>query len=416
MKQIKLLLVCDDIRSISGVSNQGFKLLKGLQQTGSYQISHAAIALNHTKENFTGIATEFQGIRFYNVPQAFSGIQQIYQYLKIIIQRESPDVIVLFGDPHGFMNVFTKDNEIRHKSKLILYHTWDNGPFPYYNLPWYKSCDEIVTISQFSHNLLLNNDVDNSYIPHGFDPLEFHPLSEDEINEEKNRLFEQISVKFSNNFKKIIFWNNRNMPRKRPMDLMKAFEIYCKRHSDTLLLMHTDVNGPTAGTDLLHFYNILNVNTPIAFITDSLDVSKLNLMYNVADVTMNISHSEGFGLSVGESLSTGTPVIATKTGGMTEQMYTKLDGSFGILLEPEMQVFDGHPITPYIYQDWVSIDTIARAMHLIFSQDLKEIGNLGRQHMLQNFHIKDTVKKWDDLLQKVHGSPSNYKKYTLTKF
>ena len=37
----------------------------------------------------------------------------------------------------------------------------------------------------------------------------------------------------------------------------------------------------------------------------------------IADFTINIAHSEGFGLSTLESMMTGTPIIAPMTGGQT---------------------------------------------------------------------------------------------------
>ena len=42
----------------------------------------------------------------------------------------------------------------------------------------------------------------------------------------------------------------------------------------------------------------------------------MNLMYNMADVTVGISSNEGFGLSTAESLMAGTPIIVNVTGGL----------------------------------------------------------------------------------------------------
>ena len=49
-------------------------------------------------------------------------------------------------------------------------------------------------------------------------------------------------------------------------------------------------------------------------------------MYNASDYTIGISDAEGFGLSTLESLSCGTPIIATMTGGLQEQVV----GSYGM--------------------------------------------------------------------------------------
>lgn len=43
-------------------------------------------------------------------------------------------------------------------------------------------------------------------------------------------------------------------------------------------------------------------------------------MYNMADITVNISDAEGFGLSCMESLACETPCIVNMTGGLQEQI------------------------------------------------------------------------------------------------
>ena len=44
------------------------------------------------------------------------------------------------------------------------------------------------------------------------------------------------------------------------------------------------------------------------------------MLYNVADVTVNASSNEGFGLSVAESIMCGTPVTVAATGGLQDQI------------------------------------------------------------------------------------------------
>ncbi len=44
----------------------------------------------------------------------------------------------------------------------------------------------------------------------------------------------------------------------------------------------------------------------------------LNVLYNVADVTLNMTSNEGFGLSTAESIVAGTPIVINVTGGMQD--------------------------------------------------------------------------------------------------
>lgn len=64
---------------------------------------------------------------------------------------------------------------------------------------------------------------------------------------------------------------------------------------------------------------------------------QLSAYYNVADVVVIPSlYEEGFGRVILEALSCGTPVIASKRGGIPEA----LDPSVGVLIEPKVQVIE----------------------------------------------------------------------------
>ena len=57
--------------------------------------------------------------------------------------------------------------------------------------------------------------------------------------------------------------------------------------------------------------------------TDRLDEKEMNILYNVADVTINIASNEGFGLATAESLMAGTPIVVNVTGGLQDQWDSK---------------------------------------------------------------------------------------------
>jgi glycosyltransferase involved in cell wall biosynthesis len=413
MEKIKLFFLCDDIRSYSGVSNQGNKLLLGLQKTGKYEIIHGAVAIPHNKTPFTGKFYNYSGIKCYNLPSYpnKAGHEQIIDW---ILNTEKPDIFICFGDPRFFTYLFLRDSEIRTKCKFIFYHTWDNEPFPAFNIPWYRACDSVITISKLANKLLLEGGVENEYIPHGGDPSEFYKLSDEIIKEEKNRLLNQMALQFPiTPSHKIVFWNNRNLRRKRPLDVIKSFGDYYLQHKNAVLLMHTDPVSLNDGVDLLNYQSTLyNGEIPVAFSTEKIDSQRLNLLYNIADVTINIAHSEGFGLCVLESLLAETPVIATKTGGMSEQMKDCCT-IFGRLLEPDVRHLSGTALAPYIYEDYVSSASVSNALNILTDPNINKLGKLGRDHIITNYHINDTVLKWDTLLEKIHKRKSHFERFKL---
>ena len=133
----------------------------------------------------------------------------------------------------------------------------------------------------------------------------------------------------------------------------------------------------------------------------------MSLLYNHADATILLSSAEGWGLSLTESLLTGTPLIANVTGGMQDQMrfedennnwytpnpdvpsnhkktYTKC-GEWALPVFPSNLSLVGSPKTPYIYDDRCSAEDAAlqiKAMYDMGSKERKRIGKLGMEWAL----------------------------------
>ena len=146
------------------------------------------------------------------------------------------------------------------------------------------------------------------------------------MNKFRNDIFKGKPIEFS------LLYVNRNIRRKMPGDCVLAF----KRFWDTLpedkkdkvgYIMHTTPKDEH-GTDLPAVIEELAPECNIVFSTGKLDNKKMNFLYNVADVTMNLASNEGFGLGTAESLMAGTPIIVNVTGGMQDQCGFKLDDKF----------------------------------------------------------------------------------------
>jgi glycosyltransferase involved in cell wall biosynthesis len=118
-------------------------------------------------------------------------------------------------------------------------------------------------------------------------------------------------------------------------------------------------------------------------------VEELNLIYNIADCTINIANNEGFGLATAESVMAGTPIIINVTGGLQDQAgFTKdgalieaddyielgslhdwrqwedkLDcGSWARPVWSRSRSLAGSVPTPYIWDDRVDLEEVAQAM------------------------------------------------------
>ena len=137
-------------------------------------------------------------------------------------------------------------------------------------------------------------------------------------------------------------------------------------------------------------------------------------MYNMSDVTVNISDAEGFGLSTLESLSCGTPIIVNMTGGLQEQV-TDGEEWFGIGIEPSSKAIIGSQDIPYIFEDRINKEDFVSALEKIYNMTKKErleLGLKGNSHVDRKYNFKGYVIRWQQLLKDIHereGSWENRK-------
>ena len=181
--------------------------------------------------------------------------------------------------------------------------------------------------------------------------------------------------------------------------------------------MHTDVKDPH-GQDLEAIISELGLtNGEVKFSTNKIPPEQLSLLYNRADCTINISDAEGFGLSTLESLSCGTPIVVSMTGGLQEQV-TNGEEWFGIGLHPSSKAIIGSQDIPYIYEDRLNEDEFVDALVKIYEMsedERRQLGARGREYALQRFSLEKYVKNWENIFDQVteeHGSWENRKKYS----
>jgi glycosyltransferase involved in cell wall biosynthesis len=200
--------------------------------------------------------------------------------------------------------------------------------------------------------------------------------------------------------------------------------------------MHTqpvDENG----TDLPAVVDAVAPGCNIIFSDKRRPVEELNLLYNIADCTINIANNEGFGLATAESVVAGTPIIVNVTGGLQDQCGFKLDGKYlthddyikigslhkwrewedkveyGSWATPvwsRAQALAGSVPTPYIWDDRVDIHDVVDAIEKVYNTPKEEraaaglegrkefLGEMGLNHknMCQTLidGIETTFENW----------------------
>ena len=368
--------------------------------------------------------------------------------LRTLLAIEKPDAILHFTDPHYWQWLYDNEHEIRQQVPILYYHIWDDLPDPKYNRDYYESCDWIGCISKQTYGIVHRvgkmidevthkplEDWQISYVPHGINSNVFKPL--ETVNDDiKKVIFGDKEYDF------VLFYNNRNIRRKQPSDVIYAYKLFCdklpKEQADKcLLLMHTaavDENG----TDLPAVIDAL-CPYDVKFTGLKLEQDRLNEIYNLVDCTINIANNEGFGLTTAESLMAGTPIIVNVTGGLQDQcgfnysaddyitfgsLHIKKDhGStlHGEWVVPVWSVannLNGSIPTPYIFDDRVNNDDVANAIGQVYSwskEERKERGLKGREFMIKNLSSEIMANTLLDGIEKVFENYKPRKRFDLYK-
>ena len=432
----KILLLSDDFRLPSGIGTISKEIIMNTVQ--HYDWVQLGAALEHP-EHGKGLDVSDQVRKDTGIEDASVKIIPWTGYgdrnvLISLLNHEKPDAIMHFTDPRYWTWLYALEHEIKntYNIPIIYYSIWDDLPYPMWNAPFYASCDLIMGISKQSHNIhnevlqqtgfstidldlikpevpVATKTVLTSFVPHGLNHNVFRPL--DVTDPVREKLHNDIKV--ANGIDFLVMWNNRNIRRKQPGDVILSFkafwdELPADQQSKVGLLMHTNISDAN-GTDLRAVWKAVAPNCKIIFSEQKINSVELNAMYNIADVVINIGSNEGWGLSSTEAMLTGTPIINNVTGGLQDQCgfvdengewirfnntfstnhagRYRAHGKWAYPVFPSNRSLQGSPATPYIFDDRVNFTDVAKAIMYWYSTSIEtrtECGYAGRQFCLDN--------------------------------
>ena len=412
-----ILLLCDDIRMHSGIATMAREFVVGTAHR--YNWVNLGAGINHPEKGKvldlssdvnTKLGIEDADVKV--IPNNGYGDAMIVRQL---MDKFKPDAIYIFTDPRYWVWLFQIEREIRSSIPIFWLNIWDEYPAPKYNEDYYNSVDLLMGISKQTVNinkLVLGDNAKNKvikYVPHGINDKTFFPIDEsykdyDKYTEFRNNVFVGKDIEF------VVFWNSRNIHRKRPSDVIFSYKIFCDMIGEEAakkcaLVMHTEPVSQH-GTDLRAVRDAIcdpsYVN--VLFSEQKLAPEQMNLLYNLADVVPLITSNEGWGLSLTEAMMTGTMIIPNVTGGMQDQCrfvdengewYTpnpdvpsnhrgtyKEHGKWAMPVWPTNISLAGSPATPYIFDDRCDPEDVAKAIKAVYDlspEERKERGLAGRE-------------------------------------
>ena len=470
----KILLICDDIRTHSGIACIAREMV--INTAHRYNYVNIAGAIQHPEKG-QRFDLSIETNKYADIPDSSIFLYPTDGYgdpdlLRQIIKIEKPDAIFLITDPRYFTWVFAMENELRKTLPIIYLNIWDSLPAPAYNTEFYQSCDLLMCISKGTKfivkdclsretpfkdldlNEFVNKDIKNrscpsmvSFVPHGVSEKAFYPLSNEELKSKefigfKNQITRNKEYEF------ILLFNSRNIRRKNIIDTILAWKIFLdglseEKRDKCLLLLHTNAVDDN-GTDLnavIEYFCPKGYNVVIS--EQKLAINYMNYLYNMADGTILLSSNEGWGLALTESILSGTPIIANVTGGMQDQMrfedengewFTpsnkipsnhkgtfKKHGKWALPVYPTNNSLVGSVPTPYIYDDRCQPEDAAKQIENLYNmskEERVEKGLSGREWAMSDEASMISPKMGDKIINSVDIMFENWKpreKFVLCK-
>ena len=454
MAKKKILLMSDDLRMHSGVATVSKDIV--IETLNEYDWAQIGGAIKHPEVG--KIVDMSEGLSEFGIKDGYLRIYPVDGYgsediLREVMSRENPDAILHYTDPRFWIWFYNMESEIRRNIPIFYYNIWDDLPDPQYNTNYYRSCDLLMGISKQTYGInkrLLKpygyEDWQVTHVPHGISPRRFHKIEDDDAKlldfEEKHRLLDK---KFK------ILYSNRNIRRKQPGDVMLAYKYFMdeltpEQREECVLVWHCapiDDNG----TDLPRVCRHLIPDYDICFTYDNENEAfsdeDMNLLFNSADVYINMASNEGFGLGSAEALTVGTPIIVNVTGGLQDQCgFRNEDGEFltpddyiklgsnhrgkyknhGEWVKPVYPTnvsLQGSPPTPYIWDDRCRPEDVAPLLREFYDmgrKKRKKLGSLGTKFCKENHMTAEAMGQ--NFINSMNGAFENWKpskRYTMEK-
>jgi len=443
----KILLIADDIRFFSGIATIAREIVLGTAHRYNYVCVGAALDHPEKGKRLDLSASTNELIKLEDsqiVLYPYNGYGDS-DFIRSLLSHEKPDAIFFITDPRYYTWLFEIENEIRKKIPMIYLQIWDCEPGPLYNKQFYRSCDTLLAISRQTEilNRIVLGEYEKDklvkYVPHGINSNIFFPINsthekyKDFLNY-KDSLFKGKDYEF------VVLFNSRNIRRKSIPDTIVAFKFFLdtltKEEADKCcMILHThpvDENGTDLPAVISMFLG--DRENQVVFSPLGADANTMNFLYNIADVTMLLSSNEGWGLSLTESLMSGTMIIANVTGGMQDQMrfedengswiefregfysnhfgkYKKC-GEWAIPVFPSNISIQGSVPTPYIADDRADFRDAAKALKEVYDMGNEERirrGKLGREWVTSDEAMMSADNMSLNIIEAVDKTFDNFK-------
>jgi glycosyltransferase involved in cell wall biosynthesis len=296
-------------RGMTGYGNQTALFAPALHRSGH----HVDIAAFYGAEG--GVTVDTEGIRTFPRlvdPYMHDIIGAHFAFCNAELLISLVDPFVMSGDVFGAL-------------PWCAWSPIDCAPVLPESLEALRRARWIWAMSRFGEAQLNAADLGDkvTYVPHGVDCQAFKPVDRAEA---RRRCADMLKTDLDGRFLVVMNGANKGTPSRKGFGYaLEAFKTFSDSHPEALLWLHTEQEGTWNGEHLPTVIRAADlapervVFTPqYPYIMGLYGAGQLNAMYNAADVLLQSSLGEGFGLPVVEAQAAGCPVIVTDFSALPE--------------------------------------------------------------------------------------------------
>lgn len=282
---------------------------------------------------------------------------------------------------------------------FVPYVPIDKDPVPPGVLDRLRYANKIVSFSRFGQKTLENAGFASTLILEGTDTENFKPLDREFCRKELR--VPQDAFLFG-----MVAANKENPPRKGFQEALEAFKRFQDKHKEAAIMIHTQQPGPM-GFPVVPFARQIGIDMSRFFTMDEYkavynsDFRVVRQEMNAMDVLLHPSHTEGFGLTVIEAASCGTPSIVNNTTSMPEMIVDGVTGEICKTMGRKRYTNDLSFVEP------ANPDSIYDKMESLYKKlktDPDKVRKACRKHIIDNYNIDTQYKElWIPFLERLQN-------------
>ncbi|MBL7130142.1 MAG: glycosyltransferase family 4 protein [Candidatus Omnitrophica bacterium] len=301
------------------------------------KLGHDVSLLTCTAEG-AKVVDNYKGVKIHRIPimdlnwlykRGMNGLEQeIRNVFGGFIDKAKADIIHVHN-MHYFSKIHVKtlqDISIKKGIPLILtaHNVWDDNLFLDLtkNIKW----AQIIAVSHFIKREIIGTGYEHrriTVVHHGIDQNIYNPKTKPDSVIKKYPILKD---------KRVIFHPARMGLAKGCDVSIKALNVIKREFPDVVLVLAGTRNivdwGENQQKDIAYMVNLVNfLNLKNSVLIDAFKLEDMPKLYSASKVCMYPSTGcEPFGLTMLESLSSGKPIVVTRTGGMPEIIEDGING------------------------------------------------------------------------------------------